>query len=208
MKLQKRIAIWAGIISLVSLALSAGFNYFDFSYLCNVFVGLFSSGILICITAIITYFSERNKAILSLYRGCYNFMQRLNLNLTPNNEIALKEVKSNLSAMMESYNVDIYYYVCELSGLWKKSKLYKIVMAIWEASWHIYMLISEDNDQVMKFYLGDISKQDIQNYKFKYVRDDSLKHITELQKAVDDLRYHMNYYNCRKAQQGESHHAD
>lgn len=208
MKLQKRISIWSGAISLVSLILSAVFYYYDLSYPCNVFVGLFSSGILICVTAIVTYFSERNKTVLSLYNGCYRFMKQLNSNLRPDSRVALEDVKNNLSAMMDSYSVDIYYYVCELSGLWKKSKLHKIIMAIWEASRNIYMLISEDNDQVMKFYLGDISEQELSNYKFKYVSDKSIKYVTDLQKAVDDLRYHMNYYNCRKEQQEGSHHAD
>ena len=208
MKLQKRIAIWAGIISLVSLTLSAGFNYFDFSYLCNVFFGLFSSGILICVIAIITYFSERNKTVLSLYNGCYRFMKQLNLNLTPDKTVAIEDVKSNLAAMMDSYSVDIYYYVCELSGLWKGSKLHKIITAIWEAARNIYLLISDDNSQVMEFYLGDISKQDLLNYKFKYVSDESLKYVMGLQKAVDDLRYHMNYYNCRQEKQEEPAHAD
>ena len=208
MKLQKRISIWSGAISLVSLILSAVFYCYDFSYLCNVFVGLFSSGILICVTAIVTYFSERNKAVFSLYSGCYQFMKQLNSNLTPDSTIAIEDIKNNFSAMMDSYSVDIYYYVCELSGLWKGSKLHKIIMAIWEAARKIYLLVLDDNSQVMEFYLGDISKQDLLGYKFKYVNNESIGYVKDLQSALDDLRYHMNYYNSRKKKQEEPAHAD
>lgn len=201
LKLQKRISIWSGALSFISFILSAIFSIYGFSFLCSVFVGLFSSGILICFTAIITYFSERDKSVLSLYNGCYRFMKQLNQNLAPDGRVVLGDVKNNLSMMMDSYSVDIYYYVCELSGLWKRSKLYKIVMAIQEASRNIYLLVSEDNNQIMQFYLGDISQQDLLKYKFKYLGEESVESVKALEKALADLRYHMNYYNSKKEQQ-------
>lgn len=208
MKLQKQISLGSGTIAIGSLGLSIVCNYYGCSFLCNIFVGLFSSGILVFATALFAYFSERNKTILSLYRGCHRFMEQLNLNLTPDGEVPVKDIKNNLSAMQNSYSVDIYYYVCELSNLRKRSKLYRIIMAIWEASRNIYLLILDDSSQIMNFYLGDISQQDLSNYKFKYVGDESIKHIADLQKALDDLRYHMNYYNSKKEQQEEQADAD
>lgn len=208
MKLQKRISIWAGIISFASLALSIGFNLYGYSYISNVFVGLFSSGILMCVTSLLTYFSERNKTILSLYRGCYRFFNQLNSNLTPDGKASIDNVKENLSKMIDSYQTDIYYYICELSGIRKHSKLNKVIMSIWEAAQNIYLLVVDDNEQIMKFYLGDISKKDILDYKFKYVGSESINYTKDLQKSLDDLRYHMNYYNCKKGNGEDKHHAD
>ena len=112
-------------------------------------MGLFSSGVLVCAVSIISYFHERNKSVLALYNGCFNFMNELNQNLRHNNRIAIDTVKDNFSHMMRSYDVDIYYYVCELSKIRKQSKLYKVVMNIWESSRNIYLIIMDDNNQIM-----------------------------------------------------------
>lgn len=208
MNLQKRISICSGFISLISLSLAAIFYHYELNFLCSVFVGLFSSGILICITSIITYFSERNKAVLSLYNGCYRFMKQLNSNLAPGYRVPIEIAKNNLSAMMDSYSVDIYCYVCELSGLCKASELHKIITRIWDAARKIYLKILEDHDKFMEFYLGDISKSDLQNYKLKYTDDESIKCAVALRIAMDDLMYHMNYYNSKKEQQEEQADAD
>lgn len=66
MKLQKQVAIISATISGISLIFSFVLNIFDLkilTYLSNIFIGLFSSGILICAVAIITYLSERNKML-------------------------------------------------------------------------------------------------------------------------------------------------
>ena len=55
MKLQKQVAIISATISGISLIFSFVLNIFDLkilTYLSNIFIGLFSSGILICAVAI------------------------------------------------------------------------------------------------------------------------------------------------------------
>ena len=80
MKLQKNVAIISGIVSVLSLIVSFIFTLFEqklLDYLSNILIGLFSSGILICAVAIITYLSERNKMLYQLYCVCLDFSQVL-----------------------------------------------------------------------------------------------------------------------------------
>ena len=56
LNLQRRIAALSGILSLLSLVVAIILNFFEFSFASNLSLGLFSSGILICGTAIVTYF--------------------------------------------------------------------------------------------------------------------------------------------------------
>lgn len=97
LNLQRRIAVLSGILSLLSLVVSIILSFFGFSFASNLFLGLFSSGILICGTAIVTYFYERNRAVLSLYNGCYDFMEALNKNLRVDNRIGIYELKDNIT---------------------------------------------------------------------------------------------------------------
>lgn len=208
MKLQKQTSLWSGIIALAALILSIAFSCQEYSLMSNIFIGLFSSATLICVTAFIAYFSERDDTILALYHGCYKFMNELNLNLTLDGQIDLDKVRINLSTMMNTYTEEIYYHVCVLAGLCKKSKLRKIIMKIWCAARNIYLLVDEDDNYIMKIYCRDIELENIQNYKFKYAGDSSINYIKNLQDALEDLKYHMNYYHCRKGTQEEQADAD
>lgn len=198
MKLQKDISIFSGCISILALGMSYVFWCRNSEYLCNLCIGLFSSGILACSIAAITYFGERNRAILALYRGCYRFIEQINLNLRPDNRIGIETVRENFARMKESYNVDVYCFVNELSIMCKHSKLRKIIMDIWESARNVYLIILDDDDKIMQFYMGEISENDISNYKFKYLDSESVSWVKKLQKSLDELRYYMNYYNSRK----------
>lgn len=201
MRLQRDISLFSGSISIIALVLSYIFWFRNSDYFYNLCMGLFSSGILVCAVATVTYFNERNKAVLSLYRGCFRFMKQLNLNLRPNNQIELETVRENFARIEESYNIDIYYFVNELSILCKHSTLRRIVMDIWESARNIYLIVMNDNNKIMQFYVGDISLDDIANYRFQYVGPESVSYIKKLQKSLDELRVHMNYYNARKEKQ-------
>jgi len=128
MKLNKTLAICSGIVSFVALLLSLYTNFcIEAQYATSVLVGLFSSGILICVTSIITYRMERNKATYNLYNGCYAFMKCFEKNLKHNNLIDLYELKDNFDIILSAYNKDIYYHYCELTIVPKNSKLYTLV---------------------------------------------------------------------------------
>lgn len=212
MRLQKTISVWAGIVAGISLGISISLYLLNFEYISNIFVGLFSSGILVCITSVVSYFHERNKVIFALYEGCLSFMETLNGGLRIDNRMGIYELRDNLSQIMASYKKDIYYYVCELMRVNKYSDLHQIVAELWEAARHIYLFVVDDNEQVMKCLLGDITPDEIKNYPWKYVSSKSVTYLKDLQKARDKLAYHMNYYNVRKGKKGtevgEDCHAD
>ena len=189
MNLQRRIAALSGILSLLSLVVAIILNFFEFSFASNLSLGLFSSGILICGTAIVTYFYERNRAVLSLYNGCHDFMEALNKNLRVDNRIGIYELKDNLEEMQKVYKKEVYFYICQLLSMNKHFKLTKIIKEIWESVSKVYLLVVEDN-----------------SYTFKYTSGDSIKQIKCLQEALDKLSYHMNYYNIRKGKNSKEEH--
>ena len=202
MKLQKNVAICSGVVSLVALYLSYVFNSRNSVYISGIFVGLFSSGILICAVSIITYFNEREKALYSLYCGCYDFMNSLNSNLRPNKQVPAEDIRKSFESMMNVYDKNVYYYMCQLNILTKNSKLRQITMDIWEAVRHIYLFVADDRSKLTEFYLGDITKEELENRGWKYTSEESLAYIKALQDALDKLAFHMNYYNIRKEQKG------
>lgn len=130
MNLQRRIAVLSGILSLLSLVVSIILSFFGFSFASNLFLGLFSSGILICGTAIVTYFYERNRVVLSLYNGCYDFMEALNKNLRVDNRIGIYELKDNLQEMQKVYKKEVYFYICQLLSMNEDGRRYRLVSMI------------------------------------------------------------------------------
>ncbi len=212
MKLNKRMAQWSGAIASIAFIISLFTNFCCDSecsnYATNVLIGLFSSGILVCVTSVISYFHDRNKLLYLLYEGCSSFKKMLQKNLRADNRIDIYTAKENLSIMMDSYRKDIYYHVCELANMRKGSKLNKMVMDIWEQARHIYLLVVDDDEKIDSFLLGEISKEDIQSYKFCYVGDEAVEYMKKLNTAQDTLAYHMNYYNVRKNKEQENQNAN
>ena len=203
MKLQRRIAAWSGLLSLVALAVAIILNCFNCQFVSNLFLGLFSSGILICATAVVTYFYERNQTVLSVYSGCNEFIETLNKNLRADNRIGMYTLKDNLEEMQKVYKKEVYFYICQLMSMKKCFPLTKIVFEIWESVRKIYLFVLNDHDIIVDFILGDISQEELENYSFKYIGEESLKQIKNLQEALDKLAYHMNYFNIRKEKNRE-----
>ena len=212
MKLNKRMAQWSGAIASIAFIISLFTNFCCdsecSSYATNVLIGLFSSGILVCVTSVISYFHDRNKLLYLLYEGCSSFKNILQKNLRADNQIDIYTARENFSNMMDSYRKDIYYHVCELANLHKRSKLNKMVMDIWEQARHLYLFVVEDDEKITSFLIGEISKEDIQYYKFRYVGDEAVEYMKKLNTAQDALAYRMNYYNIRKGKREEQNNAD
>lgn len=206
MNLQRKIAVLSGILSFLSLTVAIILNFFDFQFASNLSLGLFSSGILICGTAIVTYFYERNRAVLSLYNGCHDFMEALNKNLRADNRIGIYDLKDNLDEMQKVYKKEVYFYICQLLLMNKHFKLTKIIKEVWESVRKVYLFVVEDNSRVFQFLIGDISEDEMKNYTFKYTGNDSIKQIKCLREALDKLAYHMNYYNIRKGKKDKKEH--
>lgn len=112
-------------------------------------------------------------------------------------------LKDNLEEMQKVYKKEVYFYICQLMSMKKCFPLTKIVFEIWESVRKIYLFVLDDHDIIVDFILGDISQEELENYSFKYIGEESLKQIKNLQEALDKLAYHMNYFNIRKEKNRE-----
>ena len=195
MKLQKNISIIAGSISVIALSVSIIFNCCcDGEYISNLFMGVFSSAILVCATSIVTYF-------YMLYEGCTTFKQTFTKVIRTGNRIDFNLLKDIFSIVMESYKKDIYYPVCALNdSMIKNTKLNKLVLNIWEQSRHLYLLVVDDNEKLYSYLLNNISLEELQKYEFHFVSSESVEYMKKLNDAQEELAYYMNYYNLRKSE--------
>ncbi len=202
MKLQKNISIIAGSISVIALSISIIFNCCcDDEYVSNLFMGVFSSAILVCATSLVTYFYERNKTIYMLYEGCTTFKQTFTKVIRTGNRIDFNLLKDIFSIVIESYKKDIYYQVCALNdSMIKNTKLNKLVLNIWEQSRHLYLLVVDDNEKLHSYLLNNISLEELQKYEFHFVSSESVEYMKKLNDAQEELAYYMNYYNLRKSE--------
>ncbi len=193
MKLQRTISVWSGIVSILSLIFASVFNYLAFQFLSNIFIGLFSSGILICGTSIAAYFSERNNELTALFEGCFDFMKSLVKNVRKDNQVEIHQLRDNLESMRETYNQKIFFRVNRLEILNHDSKAYKIVSRIWWSAASIYGLINEDLEIVSGFILGDVPEEEIRAYQWKSYGNESIELVKKLQSARNELADYLRY---------------
>lgn len=203
MRLQRKTLFWSGLVSFIALAISYVAYLKEYEYISDICVGLFSSGILICITSVVSYFYERNAAVLSLYRGCFKFMESLTNSLRLDKMINLYELREDLDEIIHVYNENVYYYVCELKHINQHSNIRRIIDDIWENIRHIYLFVSDDREILLKCLLGDLDATTLKKYPWKHVGDESVAYLEKLQKALDKLAYQMNYFNKRKGKNME-----
>jgi hypothetical protein len=135
------------------------------TYLSSLFIGLFSSGILICAVAIITYFSERNKAIYQLYCACLDFSQALSFGKIITSRDEFVALKSEVNQAASIYNKDMQFLLDDLSALRKKSEIAKTIDVIRETSPDIYNAILELEEKITLVMCGQAEFADICNNK-------------------------------------------
>lgn len=193
MNLQKRISWYSGIAAFVSLILAILLHWTNREFLANIFIGLFSSGVLICLTAVLTYLDNRRSELQALYIGCSSFQKALTRNLRDNNRIDIYTLKDNLEIIMESYKSQIYCHLCELSAIEKGTDLDKIIEEFYEAVRHIYLFVCEDRETIVSFLLGNISSEELQSYEFKHVGAESVAYLQKLNGATDRLAVFLNF---------------
>ena len=204
MKVNKCIAIWSGIIAVIALILSLlTYFYFYCEYETNVLIGIFSSGILVCVTSIISYFHERNRILYLLYDGCFNFLKQFEKNIRRDNQIDVHVLASNYNDIIASYKKDIYYHVNELATLSKRSKIRKNIMNIWENSRKMYLLVLDDYEVIQSFALNEISHEELNSIPCKHNSPEGIAYIKKLGEELNELAYQMNYYNLKKEKSTE-----
>lgn len=193
MKLQKMVAISSGIIAVLSLVLAYCLDRLSSQFFSGIFVGLFSSGILICITSIVTFFSEREKELTDLYEGSFEFVKSMLKNVRKGNQVELHQFKENLELMIHTYDEKIFFHVDRLEILNHRSDAYRITAKIWWAAASLYGEINEDREVASKFILGDISDDEIKSYQWKSYGDESIKKVKELLSVREELGNYLKY---------------
>lgn len=195
MKLQKNMIWLSGIVSVLALFAAIILNSVGESFWCNICIGLFSSGVLIFVSSIAAYYSERNKEVFLFYEGCYTFLDSLVKYVRINNRIDIYELQETLDHSTEVYHINVYYHMCEIKRINKYAKIRKLSDAVWEKIRHIYLCMLDDKDMLTDFILGDVMQDEIQEYSWKIAGDEVLQYVKELHAELDKLACHMDYYN-------------
>lgn len=187
MKEQKKIAVWTGIICVIAFFVAVVANCNGYSFVSNIFIGIFSSSLLACLISMISYFVERKKTIALLYNGCLDFNESLNLNLSREGIIDIKEAKANLMVMKSVYQKDVFPHASQLISILNKSTLKGIVSDIDKYAENLYRAICADIDAIDEFYMGNIAQEEMVHYKWKYLTSDSINSLKLLYESLDSL---------------------
>lgn len=190
MKLQKNVAIISGIVSVLSLAISFIFTMIGkevLDYLSNIFIGLFSSGVLMCAVAIITYFSERNKMLYHLYCVCLDFSQVFPFGKYVTSQDDFLALRPEAVQAISIYNKEMQFSLDELSALRRKSGIACIISAIKTSSLEIYNAILELNDEISSIMCNKQTFSNVTNKKLKICTDGVMEASEKYAKAVSDL---------------------
>ncbi len=190
MKLQKQVAIISAVVSGLSLIVSFVFSLFDLkilAYLSNIFIGLFSSGILICTVAIITYLSERNKTLYQLYCACLDLSQVLPFGSFITSQNDFLALRPDVVQAISIYNKDMQFLLDDLSVLRKNSDISKTIEIIQMTSFEIYDVILEMNDNISSVLSNQAKYTDICKNKLKISSHEVMEASDKYAKSVTDL---------------------
>ena len=200
MKLQKNVAIISGMVSGMSLIVSFVFTLFEqkmLDYLSNIFIGLFSSGILICAVAIITYISERNKILYQLYCVCLDFSQVLPFGKRIESQSDFLALRPEVVQAMSIYNKEMQFMLDDLSVLRKKSEISQTIHQIQLTSLEIYGAILELNDEISSVIcnqqkFSDVTKKNlrISSNTVMEASDQYAKSVTRLVTFIKQKKIH------------------
>ena len=200
MKLQKNVAIISGMVSGMSLIVSFVFTLFEqkmLDYLSNIFIGLFSSGILICAVAIITYISERNKILYQLYCVCLDFSQVLPFGKRIESQNDFLALRPEVVQAMSIYNKEMQFMLDDLSVLRKKSEISQTIHQIQLTSLEIYGAILELNDEISSVIcnqqkFSDVTKKNlrISSNTVMEASDQYAKSVTSLVTFIKQKKIH------------------
>lgn len=200
MKLQKNVAIISGMVSGMSLIVSFVFTLFEqkmLDYLSNIFIGLFSSGILICAVAIITYISERNKILYQLYCVCLDFSQVLPFGKRIESQNDFLALRPEVVQAMSIYNKEMQFMLDDLSVLRKKSEISQTIHQIQLTSLEIYGAILELNDEISSVIcnqqkFSDVTKKNlrISSNTVMEASDQYAKSVTRLVTFIKQKKIH------------------
>lgn len=209
MKLQKQVAIISATVSGISLIFSFVLNIFDLkilTYLSNIFIGLFSSGILICVVAIITYLSERNKMLYQLYCACLDFSQVLPFGKLITTQDDFLALRPDVVQAISIYNKNIQFLLDELSALRKKSEIKKTIDTIRMTLLEIYNAVLEVNDNISLVMCHEAKFTDISKKKLKISSNEVMEASDKYAKSVTDLVTFIKHKKIHKWEEPKNAH--
>ena len=190
MKLQKNVAIISGIVSVLSLIVWFIFTLFEqklLDYLSNIFIGLFSSGILICAVAIITYLSERNKMLYQLYCVCLDFSQVLPFGKRIISQSDFLALRPDVVQAISIYNKEMQFMLDDLSVLSKKSEISQTIHQIQLTSLEIYGAILELNDEISSVICNQQKFSDVTKKNLRISSNTVMEASDQYAKSVTSL---------------------
>ena len=191
MKLQKKIAIWSGIISVFAFGVSALFTLLGHSFLSNICVGVFSSGFLVCVVSIVTYFSERDRELKRLSEKTFELMMSEVENSRNEGQIDIYEFRRSVESILRLCLVDIRNCVLSLSEMRHNSELYKTVEEIWEHARNLGAAYTNDYRMILQYIGKTVSKNDIVRYKFEAMSENAEENREKLRRALDRLNMYI-----------------
>lgn len=187
MKLQKRVMVISGIIVLVSLIISYVLDSYDKDYWCNIFVGLFSSSMLVLAVAVITYLSERKQNLYRLYCVCKDFVQVVPYGQKITSKEELPAIRVVMVQAQALYDKEMQFYLDDLSAMCRMTKISKIVKRIRVYLQEMNNALIDSQAQITRCLINKLSFAELAKNGLK-VSDPSMADAAEkFVKAVNEL---------------------
>lgn len=198
MKLQKNIALISGVCSFFSLVFSWIGNCRDYTFISNVFMGLFSSSALVCGVAIITFYSEYTNRLHQLYCDCMDFSQVSPFGFTITCEKDFLIIKDKLNQAMSIYNKGILIAINELKSISKRSKLYIIVTKMDISARILNNSIIDLNEQIMLCVFQGRGLKEFFDNELIINQQETTDAMKDFVNAVNELVKYLNHNKTQK----------
>lgn len=213
MKIQKYNIILSISICIISLIVALILSEFSYSFWSNIFIGIFSSGILTLLLSIAAYRIERKNALEAFYSSVLEVVNNFNIyeykdDLEKTMNIVLKMNEFNYKDLDMSYgNIDfLLTYKKQREYIYNNiySKITNIRKIISEKAFHFkeYNKASNGNLRVMKHFVEEIDdkfmfrsveevfNEEGENHKIAYVYNKlTVEILEELNGKYYDLMY-------------------
>lgn len=225
---QNKIAILIiGPVTLVSLIVAWVLDYLNLEFWCNVFLGIFGSGLLTVMVSSINYLTERRKTLEAFWSYGHKAIKNLN-RYSVDDDL---DTAINVLLQMKDYDYqpfdDAYGEICFLFHNKKLRKeiterIYSPIMevrnVINEKSFHFdqYKKAANGNRRVMTDFVAEIDKLLIERKKHNYpqengkmftVSENKTYKVHQLLVEFNDY-YYWIMYPWKKKEKEQSDHAD
>lgn len=187
MKLQRNLIICSFIISIITFIVSLIFNKNNNEYLCNVFIGVFASSLLILFTSVISYVQEKKKRIYQLYCSCMEYALKMPLGMVFSTDCTPDKLRSIVREVLLIYYKEIEFCCDDLSILSKKSKVAKINVRIKNSVSKMQLALVELDQKTTDCMLQEESITEMNVNDLEITSSDTINALKEFQSAAQEL---------------------